>query len=202
MTALRTLLIATANPGKLREILAVLGDLTIEIKGLQDFQGLPEPVEDAATFMGNAEIKAAHYARLSGLTTLADDSGLEVDRLGGEPGVRSARFAGIHGDDRANNAKLIELLRGVPQVERTARFRCAVVIADCRGVLAREEGSIEGLIIDPPRGRNGFGYDPHFLVTGVGKTTAELDPEHKNRISHRGLALRSIRKTLEELQGG
>jgi XTP/dITP diphosphohydrolase len=202
MTALRTLLIATANPGKLREILAILGDLTMAIKGLQNFQGLPEPVEDARTFMGNAEIKAAHYARLSGLTTLADDSGLEVDRLGGEPGVRSARFAGVHGDDRANNTKLIDLLRGVPQVERTARFRCAIVVADGRSVLARAEGSLEGLIIDPPRGRNGFGYDPHFLVSAVDKTTAELDPEHKNRISHRGLALRSIRKSLGELQGG
>ncbi len=202
MTALRTLLIATTNPGKLREIVAVLGDLALDIKGLQDFPGLPEPVEDAETFMGNAEIKASHYARLSGLTTLADDSGLEVDSLGGEPGVRSARFAGTHGDDRANNAKLIELLRGVPQIERTARFRCAAVLVDPGGVLARAEGSLEGLIINPPRGRNGFGYDPHFLVTGVGKTTAELDPEHKNRISHRGLALRSIRKELAELQGG
>jgi XTP/dITP diphosphohydrolase len=186
------LLIATSNPGKLREIEALFAGLPLHFEDLHQYPDLPAAVEDADTFMGNAEIKALHYAGHTGLPALADDSGLEVDCLGGRPGVQSARFAGRHGDDRANNAKLIELLRDVPLEERSARFRCALVVADGGAVLARAEGAIEGLIIDEPRGENGFGYDPHFLVPDLGKTTAELAPEHKNSISHRGQALRSI----------
>jgi XTP/dITP diphosphohydrolase len=130
---------------------------------------------------------------------LADASGLEGDCLGGRPGVQSARFAGRHGDDQANNAKLVDLLRDVPLNERNARFRCAIVVADHGAVLARAEGTIEGLIVDQPRGENGFGYDPHFLVPDLGKTTAELAPEHKNSISHRGQALRSILDVLANI---
>ncbi len=187
-----SLLIATSNPGKLREIEAVLAGLPLHFENLRQYPDLPAAVEDADTFMANAEKKALHYAERTGLPALADDSGLEVDCLGGRPGVHSARFAGHHGDDQANNAKLIELLRDVPLDERRARFRCAIVVADGGAVLARAEGAVEGLIIDDPRGENGFGYDPHFLVPDLGKTTAELTPEHKNRISHRGQALRSI----------
>ncbi len=190
------LLIATSNPGKLREIEAVFAGLPLHFEDLHQYPDLPAAVEDADTFMGNAEKKALYYARHTGLPALADDSGLEVDCLGGRPGVQSARFAGCHGDDRANNAKLIELLKNVPLEERRARFRCAIVVADGGAVLARAEGAIEGLIIDEPRGENGFGYDPHFLVPDLGKTTAELAPEHKNRISHRGQALRSILNAL------
>ena len=168
-----TLLIATSNPGKLREIQAVLSDLSLVLKGLEDYADLPDVVEYADTFMGNAEKKALHFAKLTGLPTLADDSGLEVDCLAGRPGVNSARFAGKHGDDQANNTKLIQLLGNTPQDQRTARFRCAIAVADGQGVLARSEGSIEGLIIDRPRGRNGFDYDPHFLIPELGRTTAE-----------------------------
>lgn len=198
----RTVLIATSNPGKLREIQAVLSDLQLALKGLKDYADLPDVVEDADTFIGNAEKKALHFAKLTGLPTLADDSGLEIDCLGGRPGVHSARFAGKHGDDQANNAKLIQLLGSTPQHQRTARFRCAIALADGQGVLARAEGRIEGLIIDPPRGRNGFGYDTHFLIPELGKTSAELDADHKNRISHRGQALRAIRDALAKLVAG
>lgn len=197
-----SLLIATSNPGKLREIQAVLSDLSLVLKGLKDYTDLPDVVEDADTFIGNAEKKALHFAKLTGLPTLADDSGLEVDCLGGQPGVYSARFAGKHGDDQANNAKLIQLLENTPQAQRTARFRCAIAVADGPDILARAEGRIEGLIIDIPRGRNGFGYDPHFLIPELGRTTAELDVDHKNRISHRGQALRAIREALVRLFAG
>ena len=190
------LLIATTNPGKLREIQAVFAGLPIQFEDLRQYPDLPAAIEDADTFMANAEKKALYYAERTGLPALADDSGLEVDCLGGRPGVHSARFAGRHGDDQANNAKLIELLRNVPLEERSARFRCAIVVADCGAVRAQAEGTIEGLIIDEPRGENGFGYDPHFLVPHLDKTTAELAPEHKNRISHRGQALRSILEAL------
>ena len=195
------LLIATSNAGKLQEIQALLARLRLELKSLPDFPNLPDVTEDANTFMANAEKKAKHFSKLAGLPTLADDSGLEVDCLDGLPGVRSARFAGRHGDDRANNTRLIQLLDGVPADARTARFRCAVVVADSDAVLARAVGQIEGLIIDQPRGHNGFGYDPHFLVPELGRTTAELDPDHKNRISHRGQALRAICDALAELFG-
>ena len=194
-----SLLIATSNPGKMREIEAVFASLPLQFENLSQHPDLPAAVEDADTFMANAEQKALHYAEQTGLPALADDSGLEVDCLGGRPGVRSARFAGHHGDDQANNAKLIELLRDVPLEERSARFRCAIVVADRGAVLARAEGAIEGLIVDEPRGENGFGYDPHFLVPDLDKTTAELAPEHKNRISHRGQALRLILDALGDI---
>lgn len=195
----RKLLIATTNPGKLREIRRVFADLDVELAGLEAWPGLPEPVEDGHTFEDNARIKARHYASLSGLWTLADDSGLEVDALGGRPGVNSARFAGPEQDPAANNAKLIAELRGVPAEQRTARFRCALALADGSGVLASASGVFEGVIIDRPRGTNGFGYDPHFLVPNFGLTAAELLPEHKNDISHRGQALRAIRPQIEAL---
>jgi XTP/dITP diphosphohydrolase len=195
----RTLLIATRNPGKFAEIEAVLGDLPLKLSSLLDYPDVPDIEEDQATFLDNAIKKAAHYAALSGLMTLADDSGLEVDCLGGAPGIYSARFAGEHKDDRANNRKLVSLLRRVPLPERSARFRCAIALADPGGILATASGSVEGLIIDEPRGRRGFGYDPHFLLPGLNLTTAELNPAHKNRISHRGQALRRIRSDLARL---
>lgn len=192
------LLIATSNEGKLREILAVLSVLPLKFKSLKDFPGWPSAVEDADTFMGNAEKKALHYARLARIATLVDDSGLEVDALGGRPGVYSARFAGEGAVDQANNTRLLDLLRGVPFERRTARFRCAMVLADPSGVLARAEGTVEGVILEEPRGTAGFGYDPLFWIAELGKTTAELEPQRKNQISHRGQALRVI---LEMLRG-
>ncbi len=194
----RRIVIATANPAKFREIAAVMADLPIEWVALSDLGEIPEPVEDGKTFAENARLKARYYARVSGVWALADDSGLEVDALDGRPGVYSSRYAGQACDDAANNARMVRELAGVPTDRRTARFRCVVALAGPDGVLAEAEGKIEGVIIDPPRGNNGFGYDPHFLVPSLGKTTAEISPEHKNRISHRGNALRAIRPAIEE----
>ena len=194
-----TILIATKNAGKLREVREILEELSVRLVSLGDCAGLPEPVENAPTFQGNAELKALHYARLSGCWALADDSGLEVDAIGGRPGVRSARYAGPTRDDDANNAKLLRALQHVPPSRRTARFRCVVALADTGGVLATASGTLEGVIVDEPRGANGFGYDPHFLVPAVGMTTAEMPPQQKNRISHRGQALRAIRPAVERL---
>lgn len=192
----RKILIATSNPGKLREIEAVMGDLPVDWIGLSDVPAIDEPVEDRPTFAENARLKATYYAKAAGMWALADDSGLEVDALDGEPGVRSSRYAGEACDDAANNAKLIHKLAGVAIDKRTARFRCAVALASPDGVLAEADGKIEGQIIDEARGENGFGYDPHFFVPSLGKTTAELRPEHKNSISHRGNALRAIRPAI------
>jgi XTP/dITP diphosphohydrolase len=186
------LLIATTNAGKLREVSAMLADYRADVISLNEFSGLPEAIEDGDTFEANARIKALHYARLTNLWTLADDSGLEVDALNGAPGVRSARYAGDDADDAANNARLIAALAGISQDLRTARFRCAMALADRASVVATGGGAIEGLIIIHPRGSNGFGYDPHFLVPEYGMTTAEMPPELKNRVSHRGRALRAI----------
>ena len=187
-----TLVLATTNRGKLREAKAVLSELPIEIKSIDDFPGIAVPEETGATFEENAALKALHYARATGHWALADDSGLEVDALGGAPGVHSARYAGNQSGDRANNRKLLTALAGVPADRRTARFRCAVALADPEGVIASASGRIQGLIVDEPRGDNGFGYDPHFYVPEFGMTTAQMSPEQKNRISHRGQALRAI----------
>lgn len=190
---------ATRNPGKLREAVAVLGDLGVDFVTLAEFEELPDAVEDGDTFAANAEAKARHYSRLTGRWTLADDSGLEVDALGGAPGVYSARYAGGQRDAQANNARLVAELAGLSADQRTARFRCAVALADGDRILAAASGTIEGRIIDPPRGHNGFGYDPHFLVPELGLTTAEMPPEQKNRLSHRGQALRAIAPALARL---
>ena len=209
-----TILIATGNPGKAREIRAVLSDPDSERDGTGrirwlTFADLPatisEPIENGDSFAANAALKARYYSLETGLWALADDSGLEVDALGGEPGVRSARFAQVpEGSprdvrDAANNRKLIAELQGVPAVPRTARFRCALALADGNRIKASAEGVFEGLIVDRPRGQNGFGYDPHFLVTELDRTAAELAPEHKNRLSHRGQALRQLREQLKRL---
>ncbi len=192
MVTPRVIVVATTNPGKLREVLAVLDVAGARLQSLSDFPQHPEPVEDGTTFAANAALKARYYSRMTGHWALADDSGLEVDALDGAPGILSARYAGTPGDDIANNTKLIQALAGVPHDRRTARFRCAVALADRHTILATAEGVIEGQIIDQPRGSNGFGYDPHFLVPELGLTTAELSAEEKNRRSHRGQALRAI----------
>lgn len=207
---MREILIATGNPSKRQEIAAVLGEGSAgEIRwlGLTDLpEPIPEPVEDGATFLDNAILKAQYYARAAGRWALADDSGLEVDALGGAPGVHSARYAGVDGGraivDPANNRKLIEMLRDVPQPRRSARFRCVLALSDGDRVLATADGVIEGQIIDTPRGAGGFGYDPHFLVPELGVTTAELPASEKNRISHRGRALRALKPQIERLIAG
>jgi len=212
-SATREILIATANPGKFREITAVLGapddaypSLSVRWRSLADLAAaFPEPEETGTTFAENAALKARYYSRKTGLWTLSDDSGLEVDALGGAPGVVSARYAGVSSPgqrevaDQANNRKLVMALTGIPPEQRTARFRCCLALAEGDAILAQSEGVIEGIILDNPRGLGGFGYDPHFLVPRLGKTTAELSLEEKNRLSHRGQALRAFRGQLARL---
>ena len=187
-----TIVIATTNPGKQREVRAILAGLPVRWVSLADYGNLPEAVEDADSFDGNARIKALHYAGLTGEWALADDSGLVVDALDGAPGVHSARYAGAASDSAANNAKLIRELASVPSGDRSARFVCAVAIAAPDRVLATATGRFDGLIVDRPRGTGGFGYDPHFWIPDRGITVAELAPKEKNRISHRGRALAAI----------
>ena len=210
MSAGKTLVLATANPGKLREIRAALGDLPVRVKCLADFGHVSEPLEDGETFADNARAKAVYYARTTGQWCLAEDSGLIVDALDGAPGVRSARWATDHcpaGADRAtldaaNNAKLLDGLAGVPDDRRSARFFSAMVLVDASGrILIETDGTVEGRIACAPRGENGFGYDPLFFVPELGCTTAQLPPERKNAISHRGKAVRRFANKLRELLG-
>jgi XTP/dITP diphosphohydrolase len=191
-------LVGTSNPGKLRELEVLLDGLGMELVGLGAFPDAPDVIEDRDTFEGNAIKKARELAAFSGLPTFADDSGLEVDALGGAPGVLSARYAGRHGDDAANNAKLMAELEGVPRAARTARFRCVLAFVDpARGIEETAEGTVEGRIVEgPPRGANGFGYDPLFELLDRPVTTAELAPEDKNAISHRAKAARSMAAAL------
>lgn len=195
----RTILIATTNRGKLREARAILADLPVALVTLEAHPNTPEAVEDADTFEGNAARKALHYAGLTQSWTLADDSGLVVDTLGGAPGVHSARYAGPARDAAANNAKLIAALSATPEEDRAARFCCAVALANPAEVLAVVLGVWEGVIIDEARGTNGFGYDPHFFFPSVGMTAAQMSPDQKNSLSHRGQALRAIRPHVERL---
>ncbi|MCL6634892.1 MAG: XTP/dITP diphosphatase [Peptococcaceae bacterium] len=194
------LVLATNNRGKIREISEMLAPHGIEIVSLDEFPGLGEIEEDGETFEENAVKKALAICEQTGLTALADDSGLEVDYLDGAPGVRSARFAGEKKNDEANNRKLLELLNGVPPEQRTARFRCVAAIAVPGGRVYTAEGACEGLIAFEPRGSGGFGYDPLFFLPGYGKTFAELDLETKNKISHRGRALAGVLDILAELK--
>ena len=184
------LLIATHNPGKLRELTRLLGDIPIELVSLSDLGILHQVEETGETFEQTASIKAETYARLSALPTLADDSGLEVDALNGEPGVRSSRYAGDDATDTDRIAYLLRRLGRIPGQDRTARFRCAIAVAWPGIPLELSSGACEGTIIEEPRGSNGFGYDPVFLIPMLGKTLGELPPTQKNRISHRSVAAR------------
>jgi len=192
---MHALLIATANPHKLDEFRAIFSDLPYQLLSLNDVQLSMNVEETGITFQENSELKALAYARASGLLSLADDSGLEIDALGGAPGVYSARFGGENMSYSERFRLIFEHLRGLPLEQRTARFRCVITIAEPSGYHRSVEGIIEGLIT-APRGENGFGYDPIFLVPELGKTTAEISPEHKNRISHRGQAARHARVLL------
>jgi len=182
---------ASANPKKAAELTELLGGLGIEVVARPAH--VPEVVEDQDTFLGNARLKAVALAEATGLPALADDSGLEVDHLGGAPGVRSARYAGEGGDDDANVAKLLGALDGVPDADRTARFRAVVVVRWPDGREVSAEGSVEGRIAAAPRGAGGFGYDPVFVPDeGDGRSFGQMDPGEKHRISHRGRALRAL----------
>jgi XTP/dITP diphosphohydrolase len=194
---LERLVIATANAGKLREFRALLAGLPFEPVS-QASLGVESIPETGSSFSSNALLKARHAATTTGAAAIADDSGLEVDALGGAPGIYSARYAGDDADDAANNAKLLAALAGVRGPERRARYRCALVFvegpADHSPLTA--EGVWEGFILESPRGAGGFGYDPYFWLPELAATAAELDPAEKNRRSHRGTALRSLREQL------
>jgi XTP/dITP diphosphohydrolase len=195
-----TLLIATNNPGKVREYRELLADLPVEIT-FPSQEGLDLDVEETgSTFEENACLKALAFARATGLLTLADDSGLEVNALGGAPGVHSARYAGPGASDVDRYEKLLRALADVPREKRSARFRCVVALARPSGMIDSVDGTCEGEIGYAPRGEHGFGYDPVFLVEGYGgQTLAEIDPEEKNRISHRARAVRAAHPLLVQL---
>jgi XTP/dITP diphosphohydrolase len=197
------LLIATTNPGKIREFRQMLGDQRFEWSGLSQHPPITPPQEPGRTFQENSAIKAVYYARQLAMAALADDSGLEVDALNAKPGVHSARWAEMHAaghGDLDNNRLLLRQLEGVPAHRRTARFVCSLTLADKDGrVLLTAEDRLEGRILESERGRNGFGYDPLFLVESLSMTTAELEPEQKHRISHRGKALHRMRQWIDGL---
>lgn len=187
---MRDILVATTNRHKLDEYRAIFAGLPYRLLSLHDKQIDLDVEETGITFAENAELKALTYASVSGMLSLADDSGLEIDALGGAPGVYSARFAGRETPYEERFRLILAQLNGLPEERRTARFRCAITIAEPSGFYRTVEGVIEGCIADEPRGTQGFGYDPIFLVPDLGKTTAELAPEQKNQLSHRGKAAR------------
>lgn len=197
-----TIVAATGNPGKLDEIRSILAGLDVELVAMPD--DVVPAEETAVTFEGNALLKARAVTTQTGLPAIADDSGLEVDALGGDPGVRSARFAGAEGPqkvvDAANNMRLLQRLHGV--ADRTARFVAVVAFVTPEGGEWTARGTMEGSIIDEPRGSNGFGYDPHFVGAGDTRTNAELDPDTKNARSHRGAALRALQPHVEAWLAG
>ena len=193
-----SLLLATGNAGKVREMRAALAEAGVLLLGLEDLPGTApeEPEETGEGFLANAGIKALHYHRATGLPALGEDSGLEVDALDGEPGVRSARWLGRDTPYPEKNRRLLALLAANPARGRTARYRSAVAIAVAGRIVFRSTGTVEGEIATSPRGSGGFGYDPVFFVPDCGKTMAELTLEDKERISHRGRALRPVRRFL------
>lgn len=194
---MRVLLLATTNRHKVEEFRAIFSDLPYRLLSLKDI-GLDMDVEETGTtFEANSRLKALAYAQATGMLALADDSGLEIDALGGAPGVYSARFLGPETSYEERFRYILEKLHGFPKERRSARFRCVITIGDATGSHRSAEGIIEGIIADEPRGEHGFGYDPIFLVPELGKTTAELPPEQKNRISHRGRAAHLAHSVLE-----
>jgi XTP/dITP diphosphohydrolase len=196
---MRTLVIATRNRHKFREMVAILQGLAAEMKSLDAYASVPSVAETGDTFEANARIKALGYAQATGEWALADDSGLEVDALGGRPGVLSSRWGGEEGNDALNNRTLMEALAPLPRETWTARYRCVMALASPHEVLAVTHGACEGRMTDRPAGAHGFGYDPYFWLPEFGKTMAELAPDVKNGLSHRARALESMRKRLETL---
>lgn len=193
------LLIATHNPGKVYEFAEMFANLPVECISLDEVSITHDVPETGDTFKENAVLKAEEYCRLSGLITLADDSGLEVDALDGAPGVYSARYAGEGATAAERNAKLLKNMLDVPPDQRTARFRCVIAIATPGGEIYTAEGEVEGRITHEPRGEHGFGYDPVFFMPDHGATMAELGSVVKNKISHRARALQAIMPTLSAL---
>lgn len=197
----KILAVATFNPHKLCEIRAILPPLPLVLKALSDFPGACPAEEDGATLEANAVKKALAAARFTGLWALADDTGLEVDALGGGPGVRSARYAGEKASPAENNARLLSALQGVPRERRLARFACVVALASPAGAVRISRGALEGRITEGMRGANGFGYDPLFEVGGGPRTLAEFSEGEKNSVSHRALALKGLLPDLLRVSG-
>jgi len=196
----QSLLVATQNKGKLEELRQLLGDLPLELYGLTDFPDVETVPETGESFIENASLKAAGYATQTGLLTLADDSGLEVDALGGAPGIRSARYAGEGASDADRTARLLAELSNIPAAKRSARFVSAVAIATSEGqIINVSVGTCDGHIDFAPRGSGGFGYDPVFIPSGYDKSFGELESAIKNQISHRARALSGTREFLRTL---
>ncbi len=197
MTPRQLLVLATRNAGKTREIERLFRDFPVEIKNLDDFGPIPRVEEHGTTFDENAHEKASFTAKVLGVPALADDSGLEVEALGGAPGVRSARYAGPSATDAENNAKLLREMEG--KINRAAVFVCVISIAVPSGVALTYEAKCEGLIAEAPAGDKGFGYDPLFYYPPLGRTFAQLSAEEKNRVSHRGKALAELKEEFEKV---
>jgi len=193
------LLLATSNRGKVREFRHLLSSSLFELTTPADLKLDLKVAENGKTYAENARLKALAFALASGLVTLADDSGLEVDVLGGEPGLQSARYAGEGGGDHARIAKLLSRLRDVPWEKRTARFRCVLAVASPDGRVGFAEGSCDGIITFEPKGDSGFGYDPVFYFPEYDRTMAELPMELKNRVSHRGKAAMAALPLIERM---
>jgi XTP/dITP diphosphohydrolase len=193
------LVVATANEGKIREIVTILSDLRISFLSLASLHGYIPPVETGVTYAENAAAKAKAAAAFSGYWALADDSGLEVDALGGQPGAHSGRYLGQTATDLERNQRILELLKGIPLVRRGARFQCVVAVAGPSGEVMLSHGSCDGIIAESLGGNSGFGYDPIFIVPDRGATMASLPSEVKNRISHRARALENMKPYLQRL---
>jgi XTP/dITP diphosphohydrolase len=202
-TARARLVLATANPHKLVELTRILaaGHVDVQVSSLAEFPGAPEVAETGATFAANALLKAHAIARFTGLPAVADDSGICVDALNGMPGVLSARWSGRHGDDAANLRLLLAQIADVPDERRGAQFVCAAALVLPGGREHVSEGVVAGRLIREERGQNGFGYDPIFVPASADITTAEMDPADKDRISHRGKALRGLAPVIAALIG-
>lgn len=196
---MQKIVIATKNPGKVKEMVAALSPLPVEVVSLAAFGALPDAPEDGRTFAENARSKAAFYQQQTGCACIADDSGLEIEALDGAPGIYSARFAGFHADDATNNAKMAEELRKAGVTESAADYRCAIAFAGTDGTLLEAEGRCDGSVRLSPKGTGGFGYDPYFYPQEYpDRTMAELTLAEKQQISHRGKALAELSVKLEE----
>ncbi len=195
---MKELVIATTNKGKLREIKDLLKDFSLKITSLADYPEAPEVIEDGKTFSQNAAKKALTIARYTGKLTLGEDSGLQVKTLGNKPGIYSARFSGENATDKKNNLKVLRSLKGVPLEDRQAAYRCYAALADHNGIVDIVNGRCSGLIGFHAKGKNGFGYDPYFIIPRYNKTFGELPPEIKAQISHRARALEKVKNILFE----
>ncbi|MBP3401239.1 MAG: XTP/dITP diphosphatase [Selenomonadales bacterium] len=195
---MKRIVLATKNKGKIKEMRELLAPMNIEVLSLADFSPVDDAEENGATFAENAMLKARYYFAHTGTPCLADDSGLEVDALGGRPGVYSARYSGEDATDAANNAKVLREMEGIEKDKRTARFRCAMALVG-EGIELTTDGTCEGALLTEERGQGGFGYDPIFYVPKFDRTLAEMSSEEKNSISHRGAAVRKMADLIAEM---